>query len=80
MRVMPHLIIVTWSNHLAANAGDGSAGKRAVSNTAKTLCIHFKQCIFIFIVKYNQRVVSNTAKTFRTLCIHFKQYIFISLS
>ena len=43
MRVMPHLIIVTWSNHLAANAGDGSAGKRAVGNTAKTFCT---QCIY----------------------------------
>ena len=30
-----NLIIVTWSNHLAANPDDGSAGKQAVSNTAK---------------------------------------------
>ena len=33
--MMIHLIIVTWSNHLAANPDDGSAGKQAVSNTAK---------------------------------------------
>ena len=30
-----NLIFVNWSNHLVANPHDGSAGKQAVSNTAK---------------------------------------------
>ena len=60
---MPHLIIVTWSNHLAANAGDGSAGKRAVSNTAKTfrtLCIYNIQRIFISLTRNTTNGLSVT--------------------
>ena len=54
------LIIVTWSNHLAANPDDGSAGKQAVSNTAKyhpafccTLCNVLQNIAFNFITLGN---------------------------
>ena len=53
-----NLIFVTWSNHLAANPHDGSAGKQAVSNTAKDDgALHYNavhcttlKCIFLEIL------------------------------
>ena len=44
-----NVIIVTWSNHLAANSDDGSAGKQAVSNTANhdaALCCSLSIAIY----------------------------------